>query len=290
MAVVAAPAEGVRTGSPWGTVARYFVLCAFAAFFLMPVYVLVVTSFKNPSDVSATRIWELPTSLSLSNFGAVWPKLSSGFRNSLALSIPASLISSLLGCANGFVLSKIRFPHANIVFPLILFGIFVPYQAVIIPVSQTMTAVGLRGGGDPTGGLFGLLLIHIIYGLPITTLIFRNHFVGLPDTLLESARLDGAGTFRSFVDLAVPLARPAFAVSIIWQFTSSWNDFMFGAMMTGRDSWPVTIALNNIAGGQAVPFGQAMAGALLVSLPTLAIYILLGRFFMRGLLTGALQY
>jgi len=290
MTVAAPPAEGVRTGSPWGTVARYFVLCVFAAFFLMPVYVLVVTSFKNPSDVSATHIWDLPTSLSLSNFSAVWPKLSSGFRNSLALSIPASLISSLLGCANGFVLSKIRFPHANIVFPLILFGIFVPYQAVIIPVSQTMTTVGLRGGGDPTGGLFGLLLIHIIYGLPITTLIFRNHFVGLPNTLLESARLDGAGTFRSFVDLAVPLARPAFAVSIIWQFTSSWNDFMFGAMMTGRDSWPVTIALNNIAGGQAVPFGQAMAGALLVSLPTLAIYVLLGRFFMRGLLTGALQY
>ena len=292
MAVAAPPvaSPGARTGSPWATVVRYAVLCAFAAFFLMPVYVLVVTSFKNPSDVSATRIWDLPTSLSLSNFSAVWPKLSSGFRNSLALSIPASLISSLLGCANGFVLSKIRFPHANIVFPLILFGIFVPYQAVIIPVSQTMTAVGLRGGGDPTGGLAGLLLIHIIYGLPITTLIFRNHFVGLPDTLLESARLDGAGTFRSFVDLAVPLARPAFAVSIIWQFTSSWNDFMFGAMMTGRDSWPVTIALNNIAGGQAVPFGQAMAGALLVSLPTLAIYILLGRFFMRGLLTGALQY
>jgi len=295
MAAVAAPAPGVRTpsvrtSSPWGTVARYAALCAFAAFFLMPVYVLVITSFKNPSDVSATRIWDLPTSLSFSNFNAVWPKLSSGFRNSLALSIPASLISSLLGCANGFVLSKIRFPHANIVFPLILFGIFVPYQAVIIPVSQTMTAVGLRGGGDPTGGLAGLLLIHIIYGLPITTLIFRNHFVGLPDTLLESARLDGAGTFRSFVDLAVPLARPAFAVSIIWQFTSSWNDFMFGAMMTGRDSWPVTIALNNIAGGQAVPFGQAMAAALLVSLPTLAIYILLGRFFMRGLLTGALQY
>src|SRR5262249_7721189 len=104
--------------------------------------------------------------------------------------------------------------------------------AVIIPVAQTMTSVGLRGGNDPSGGLLGLMLIHIIYGLPITTLIFRNHFVALPNTLLESARLDGAGVVRTFVDLAVPLARPAFAVSIIWQFTSSWNDFMFGAMMT----------------------------------------------------------
>ena len=270
-------------------VARYAVLLLLAAFFLMPVYVLLVTSFKNPGDVSVTRIWELPTSFSLDNFSRVWPKLSSGFRNSLALSIPASFVSSLLGCANGFVLSKIRFPFANVVFPLMLFGIFVPYQAVIIPVAQTMTAAGLRGGGDPTGGLTGLMLIHIIYGLPITTLIFRNHFVALPDSLLESARLDGAGVLRTFVDLAVPLARPAFAVSIIWQFTASWNDFMFGAMMTNRDSWPVTIALNNVAGGQAVPFGQAMAGALLVSLPTLALYILLGRFFMRGLMAGTLQ-
>ncbi|MFG2043310.1 carbohydrate ABC transporter permease [Dactylosporangium sp. NPDC048998] len=268
---------------------RYLILWGLAAFFLMPVYVLVVTSFKNPADVSVTRIWELPTSLSFDNFGAVLPKLSSGFRNSLTLAIPASLISALLGCANGFVLSKFRFPFSNVIFPLILFGIFVPYQAVIIPVSQTMTAVGLRGAGDATGGLLGLMLIHIIYGLPITTLIFRNHFVSMPDALLESARLDGAGVLRTWVDLAVPLSKPAFAVAVIWQFTSSWNDFMFGAMMTSRDSWPVTIALNNVAGGQSVPFGQAMAGALLVSLPTLAIYVLLGRFFMRGLLAGTLQ-
>src|SRR5258706_7491459 len=147
---------------PANTIARYFVLWALAAFFLMPVYVLLVTSFKNPADVSVTRIWELPTSFSLDNFSSVLPKLSSGFRNSLALSIPASLISSLLGCANGFVLSKFRFPLSNVVFPLILFGIFVPYQAVIIPVSQTMTAVGLRGSGDATGGLLGLMIIHVI--------------------------------------------------------------------------------------------------------------------------------
>ena len=133
------------------------------------------------------------------------------------------------------------------------------------------------------------MLIHIIYGLPLTTLMFRNYFLAMPDTLLESAQLDGAGMLRTFVDIGVPLARPAFAVSIIWQFTAVWNDFLFGAMMTSRDAWPVTIALNNIAGGQSVPFNEAMAGALLVCLPTLAVYILLGRFFMRGLLAGSLQ-
>jgi glucose/mannose transport system permease protein len=280
---------GQRRSSFWAVLGRYAALWALVAFFLMPVYVLVVAAFKDPGDVRVTGIFELPTSFSFGNFADVWPKLSASFRNSLALSIPASLISALLGCANGFVLSKVRFRYANVVFPLILFGIFVPYQSIIIPLAQTMTDLGLRGAGDPTGGLAGLALIHIIYGLPITTLIFRNYFVGLPDTLMESARLDGANLFQTFLDVAVPLARPAFAVAIIWQFTSTWNDFMFGAMMTSRESWPITIALNNVAGGQSVPFGQAMAGALLASLPTLAIYLLLGRFFVRGLLAGTLR-
>jgi glucose/mannose transport system permease protein len=268
---------------------RYAVLYAMACFFLLPVYVLVVTALKNPAEVSVTRMWELPESLSLHSFSLAWPKLARGLGNSVGLAVPASLISSLLGCANGFVLAKWRFRGASVVFPLILFGIFVPYQAVLIPLVQTMNAAGLRGGADPTGGLRGLLLIHIIYGLPITTLIFRNYFVGLPTSLVESAEVDGAGMLRTFVDVAIPLARPAFAVSIIWQFTAVWNDFLFGAVMTSRDAWPVTIALNNIAGGQSVPFDEAMAGALLACAPTLLVYVLLGRFFMRGLLAGSLQ-
>ncbi|GAA4446436.1 carbohydrate ABC transporter permease [Phytohabitans houttuyneae] len=278
-----------RRTSSWLTALRYVGLWLLVAFFLMPVYVLLVTAFKDPGDVTVTGIFALPSSFSLDNFTDVWPKLSNSFRNSLSLSIPASLLSSLLGCANGFVLAKVRFRYANVVFPLILFGIFVPYQAIVIPLAQTMTDLGLRGGADRTGGLAGLTLIHIIYGLPITTLIFRNYFVGLPDSLMESARLDGAGVLQTFLDVAVPLARPAFAVSIIWQFTASWNDFMFGAMMTTRESWPITVALNNVAGGQSIPFGQAMAGALLASLPTLAIYLLLGRFFLRGVLAGTLR-
>jgi glucose/mannose transport system permease protein len=271
------------------TALRYAVLYGLAAFFLLPVYVLLVTALKNPAEVSVTHMWQLPESLSLHSFSVAWPKLAAGLRNSLVLALPASLISSLLGCANGFVLAKWRFRGAGLVFPLILFGIFVPYQAVLIPLVQTMNAAGLRGGDDPTGGLRGLLLVHIIYGLPITTLIFRNYFVGLPTSLVESAQVDGAGMLRTFVDIAIPLARPAFAVSIIWQFTAVWNDFLFGAVLTTRDAWPVTIALNNIAGGQSVPFAEAMAGALLACVPTLLVYLLLGRYFMRGLLAGSLQ-
>jgi glucose/mannose transport system permease protein len=261
-------------GRSWLTITRHLVLIFLAAMFLIPVYVLLVTALKDPADVTVTGMWDLPTSFSFASFEAVWPKLSSGFRNSLI---------------NGFVLARTRFPGANVIFPLILFGIFVPYQALLIPLVQTMTDAGLRGASDPTGGLRGLILVHIIYGLPITTLIFRNFFIGLPYSLTEMAAVDGAGMLRTYVDVALPLARPAFAVAIIWQFTAVWNDFLWGAVMTTRDAWPITIALNNIAGGQAVPFNQAMASALLACLPTVAVYLLLGRYFMRGLLAGALR-
>ncbi|MCW2638493.1 MAG: binding-protein-dependent transport system inner rane component [Dactylosporangium sp.] len=283
------PRDATAGSRRWLPMARYVALYALACLFLLPVYVLVVTALKNPATISVTGMWELPRSLSFASFATVWPKLATGLRNSIVLAVPASIISSLLGCANGFVLSKWRFRGANVVFPLILFGIFVPYQAVLIPLVQTMSGAGLRGGSDPTGGLRGLLIVHIIYGIPITTLIFRNHFTSLPNSLIEAAQLDGAGMLRTFVDIAIPLARPAFAVAIIWQFTAVWNDFLFGAVMTSRDAWPVTIALNNIAGGQSVPFNQAMAGALLACAPTLLVYVLLGRYFMRGLLAGSLQ-
>jgi len=273
----------------WSQVVRHGVLITLACLFLIPVYVLVVTSFKSPAEVSVAGMWDLPSSFSLASFEAVWPKLQSGFGNSIMVTVPAAILSSLLGAANGFVLARTRLPGANIIFPLILFGIFVPYQAVLIPLVQTMTSAGLRGASDPTGGLRGLILVHVVYGLPITTLIFRNFFVGLPPSLTELAQVDGAGTLRTFFDVALPLAKPAFAVSIIWQFTAVWNDFLWGAVMTTRDSWPITIALNNIAGGQAVPFNEAMASALLACIPTLIVYLLLGRYFMRGLLAGALR-
>jgi glucose/mannose transport system permease protein len=275
-----------RIRSPWASyvmTGRYLALFAFACFFLMPVYALLVTALKSPSEVSVVRMWQWPHALSLDNFGIVWPKLREGFENSVLMALPASVISSVLGAANGFVLSKWRFPGADFAFALILFGMFIPYQAVLIPMFQTMSYAGLRGG------LSGLILVHVIYGLPITTLIFRSYFAGISEELIEAAKVDGAGMLRTFVFVALPIAPPAFAVSMIWQFTSAWNDFLFGVLLTNKDRWPITVALNNIAGSQAVPFNEAMASALLACLPTLLVYVLLGRFFMRGLMAGALK-
>jgi glucose/mannose transport system permease protein len=290
--IVEAPDEPVRrplravrirsTWSPYVTVARYLALFALACAFLVPVYVLLVTAFKDPTEVSASQMWNLPGSFSLDTFREVWPVMEDGFRNSLVMAIPAALISSVLGAANGFVLSKWRFPGADFVFPLVLFGMFIPYQAVLIPLSQLMRDLDLRN-------LAGLALVHIIYGLPITTLIFRSYFTGISDELIDAAQVDGAGMLRTFAFVAVPVALPAFAVSIIWQFTSAWNDFLFGLVLTSRSDWPVTIALNNIAGSQVVPLHEAMASSLLASIPTLLVYVLMGRFFMRGLMAGALK-
>jgi glucose/mannose transport system permease protein len=275
-----------RIRAPWApyvSTARYLALFALACFFLMPVYALLVTALKTPSEVSVVRMWQWPHALSLDNFAIVWPKLREGFVNSVMLALPASAISSLLGAANGFVLAKWRFPGADFLFALILFGMFIPYQAVLIPMFQTMSYTGLRGG------LTGLVLVHVIYGLPITTLIFRSYFAGLSEELIEAAKVDGAGMLRTFAFVALPIAPPAFAVAMIWQFTSAWNDFLFGVLLTTKDRWPITVALNNIAGSQAVPFNEAMASALLACLPTLLVYVLLGRFFLRGLMAGALK-
>ena len=276
----------VRIRSRWAgytTTARYLALFALVCVFLLPVYVLLITAFKDLAQVSPARMWELPDSLSLDTYRTVWPKLEDGFRNSLAMAIPAALISSFLGAANGFVLSKWRFPGADIVFPLILFGMFIPYQAILIPMRQTMSDLNLLGG------LNGLILAHVVYGLPITTLIFRSYFTSISDELIDAAQVDGAGMIRTFLFVALPIAVPAFAVSMIWQFTSAWNDFLFGLVLTNPDHWPVTVALNNVAGGQVVPYHEAMAAALLASIPTLLVYILMGRFFMRGLMAGALK-
>src|SRR5215211_7644401 len=286
VADAAAPPTRYRIRSKWApyvTVGRYLTLFFFACVFLMPVYALIITALKDPAEVSVVRMWEWPKTFSLENFSLVWPKLQEGFVNSVLLAVPASIISSILGAANGFVLSKWRFPGADFVFPLILFGMFIPYQAIIIPMYQVMSNAGLRGGLD------GLILVHIIYGLPITTLIFRSYFASISEELIEAAKVDGAGMLRTFVFVALPIAPPAFAVAMIWQFTSAWNDFLFGVLLTNKDRWPITVALNNIAGSQAVPFNEAMASALLACLPTLTVYVLLGRFFMRGLMAGALK-
>nr|WP_318839273.1 carbohydrate ABC transporter permease [Actinomadura montaniterrae] len=266
-------------------IARPVVLLAFVILFLIPVYVLVVTSFKPLQEADPSSAWNLPHHWSTSGWSSAWDALKPGLENSVKIAVTGSLISAVLGSLNGYVLSKWRFPGADAVFTLFLFGMFIPYQAVMIPLAGLLTNMGL------VGTIRGLVLAHVVYGIPICTLIFRNYYVTVPGELIEAARVDGAGIIRTYWSIIVPVSGPAFAVTVIWQFTSMWNDFLFAVFLGAPDSWPVTVMLNNTAGSGAVAvqYNQQMAEALLASLPTLLVYLLLGRFFMRGLMAGALK-
>jgi glucose/mannose transport system permease protein len=212
-----------------------------------------------------------------------WDSFAPKLANSMILAVTATLGSALLGSMNGYILSKWRFPGANVIFPLILFGMFIPYQSILIPLFQFLRDVGLYGS------LAGLILTHIIYGLPITTLIFRNFYAEIPDEMLDAAKIDGAGFFGIYARVMFPLSVSGFVVVVIWQFTQIWNEFLFAVTLTRPSSQPITVALAELAGGQAVQWNLPMAGSVLAALPTLIIYIVLGRYFIRGLLAGSVK-
>lgn len=280
---VTAPGGGAAGTTRGGQAVKAAVLVVLGAFFLLPMYVLVVTGFKPFDEASAAQAWLLPRNWSLEGWTTAWTELAPGFWNSVRMVVPSAVISAVLGSLNGYVLARWRFPGADTVFTLFLFGMFIPYQAVMIPLQQLLVNAGLMGGVLP------LILAHTVYGIPICTLIFRNYYAGIPPTLIEAARVDGAGLLRTYALVVLPVSAPAFAVTLIWQFTSAWNDFLFAVFLTGPASWPVTVQLNNVAGSMVVPYNQQMAAAVLASLPTLVIYLVLGRYFMRGLMAGALK-
>ncbi|KAE8764662.1 carbohydrate ABC transporter permease [Georgenia thermotolerans] len=263
---------------------RYALLLLSVVIVLIPVYVLLVTSFKGTGDASPARAWALPTLWTLDNWRAAWEALSPSIWRSVQMVVPAAVISAFLGSMNGFVLSRWSFKGANVVFTLILFGMFIPYQAVMIPLNQIVLAVGLPSG-IPT-----LILLHVIYGIPITTLIFRNYYASVPRELIEAARVDGAGMLRTYASVVLPISIPSFVVVLIWQFTSAWNDFLFAVFFSSSQNGPVTLALNNLANGALLQnYGVSMAGALFASLPTLVVYVILGKYFVGGLMSGSVK-
>lgn len=260
----------------------YIPLVLMAIFYLIPMYVMLVTGFKSFAEVDLKTMWNLPSGIHFDNFIEAFSKLSPSLWNSFLMVIPAALISSALGSLNGFILAKWKFRGADFIFPFILFGMFIPYQSIIIPLVLFMSAAGIKG-------LAGLVLAHVIYGIPITTLTFRNYYAGLPQELLEAAKIDGASMLGIYRYILLPISIPSFVVVLIWQFTSAWNDFLFAVILTGNKEWPITVALNNMAGSQIISWNVQMAGSLLAALPPLLIYVFLGRYFLRGLLAGSLK-
>ncbi len=266
---------------------RYTLLLIFVIVLLIPLYVMVVTSVKSSADIRPTTAWDLPKRLSFDGWAKAWRELSGPLGRSVVLAVVAAAVSSVLGSLNGFVFAKWRFPGANIVFTLFLFGMFIPYQAVIIPLQEMM--LKFNGWGLPQG-IGTLIVAHVVYGIPICTLIFRNYYATtVPNEILEAGKVDGAGMLRTYWSIVLPISIPGFVVTLIWQFTSAWNDFLFALFLTNANNGPVTFALNSLASGQNPDYASNMAGALLASLPTLAVYIILGKYFIGGLMSGSVK-
>jgi glucose/mannose transport system permease protein len=278
------PTWWARTRRRRATPFKYALLLVFVILILTPLYVLLVTSVKGVAEIDPSHAWSWPHTWTFDAWRTAWNDLSPNLKNSFKLAIPATILSTMLGSLNGFVLSKWRFPGADIVFTFFLFGLFIPYQAVMIPLAQLFDDVHFPAG------IPRLVFAHVVYGIPITALIFRGYYATIPEELMEAARMDRAGMLRTYWSVILPLSAPAFVVAAIWQFTSIWNDFLFAVfIVTDPTSWPVTVALNNEAGSFVTPYNVQMAAAMLASLPTLVVYVLLGRYFVRGLLAGSLK-
>lgn len=263
--------------------AIYATLIIMTAFFLIPVYIVIITALKNPADINLATTWQPPTEIYWQSFQEVFNEFGPRIWNSVSLVLAGTVLSSVMGSMNGYVLAKWRIPGDKILFPLMLFGMFIPYQAILIPLFEFMRNINLYGG------IPGLVLIHVVYGLPITTLIFRNFYVDIPDELLEAASIDGAGFFQIYSQVVFPLSIPGFVVVIIWQFTQIWNEFLFAVTMTNTQYEPITVGLAQLAGGEAVKWNLPMAGAIVAGLPPLLLYIIMGRYFIRGLLAGSIK-
>jgi glucose/mannose transport system permease protein len=262
----------------------FAVLSLAVLFYALPVYVMVITGLKATADVSLSNMWAPPTELNFSGYRDAWTRLSPNLVSTFLVVIPATLISGFLGAINGYLFSKWKFRGSDLLFTILLFGMFIPYQSILIPLIRVLREIGLYGT------LPGLILVHVVYGLPITTLIFRNYFSNIPGELVEAARVDGDSVLGIFRRILLPLSIPAFVVVGIFQFTNIWNDFLFGLVIVPNpDRQPIMIALNTLSGGFSVAWNVLMAGAVLAALPTALIYILLGRFFIRGMLAGSMK-
>jgi len=272
----------------------YTALLIFAVYYLLPLFVMLTNSLKTLDEIRGGNMLALPRSFTIEPWLKAWDSAQIGvdpsglkpyFMNSCLMVVPAVLISTMLGAINGYILTKWNFRGAGVMFGLMLFSCFIPFQIVLIPMARVLGLIGLAGTTS------GLVLVHVVYGVGFTTLFFRNYYDAFPDELVRAALLDGAGFFRIFWRILLPSSGPIIVVTIIWQFTNIWNDFLFGASFADFDSQPITVALNNLVSSSTgvKEYNVHFAGAILAALPTLIVYIVSGRYFVRGLMAGSVK-
>ena len=272
----------------------FLILGVFAIYYLAPMYVMIVTSFKSMEEIRKGNLMMLPKEFLLGAWKIAWGGrgydagdvfLRSFFWNSTKMVVPAVVISTFLGAINGYILTKWRFKGDNIIFLLFLFGCFIPYQAILLPMARTLGALGI------SNSITGLVLVHSVYGLSFTTLFFRNYYVSIPDEMIKAARIDGAGFLKIFFKVLLPISAPIIVVTVIWQFTNIWNDFLFGSSFSFGEAAPIQVALNNmvLTSTSVKQYNVDMAAAFIAGFPTLVVYILAGKYFIRGLTAGSVK-
>ncbi|WP_434677860.1 carbohydrate ABC transporter permease [Pseudomonas sp. R1-18] len=274
-----------KPGISFSRILIHAVLLIACLVYLVPLVVMVLTSLKTPEDIGVGNLLSWPSVVTVIGWVKAWDIVDGYFWNSIKITIPAVIISTAVGALNGYVLSMWRFRGSQLFFGLLLFGCFLPFQTVLLPASFTLGKMGLASTTT------GLVFVHVVYGLAFTTLFFRNYYVSVPDALVRAARLDGAGFFTIFWRIILPMSTPIVMVCLIWQFTQIWNDFLFGVVFSSGESQPVTVALNNLVntstGGKE--YNVDMAAAMIAGLPTLLVYVLAGKYFLRGLTAGAVK-
>ena len=272
----------------------FLILGVFAIYYLAPMYVMIVTSFKSMEEIRKGNLMMLPKEFLLDAWKIAWGGrgydagdvfLRPFFWNSTKMVVPAVVISTFLGAINGYILTKWRFKGDNIIFLLFLFGCFIPYQAILLPMARSLGALGI------SNSITGLVLVHSVYGLSFTTLFFRNYYVSIPDEMIKAARIDGAGFFKIFFKVLLPISAPIIVVTVIWQFTNIWNDFLFGSSFSFGEAAPIQVALNNmvLTSTSVKQYNVDMAAAFIAGFPTLVVYILAGKYFIRGLTAGSVK-
>ena len=283
-----------RKGFPWSRVVIYGLLGFFGLIYLLPLIVMILTSLKPLPEIYAGSMIALPQHWTVEPWIDAWERSCVGlncngikgyFWNSTKMTVLAVVISTGIGLLNGYVLTKWKFKGANLVFGLILFGCFIPFQIVLIPMAHLLGKMGIASSTT------GLVFVHVVYGLCFTTLYARNYYMAFPDELVRAAMIDGARFFSIFWRILLPNSAPIIIVTVIWQFTNIWNDFLFGASFSTGESAPMTVALNNLVNSSTGerPYNVHMAAAMIAALPTLLVYIFGGRYFVRGLMAGSVK-
>ena len=294
-----APLTGPQGPKPRKSFSRrniflYGTLITIALFYALPLYVMFVTSLKGMPEIRLGNVFSPPLEVTFQPWVKAWSEactgltcngLSTGFWNSVQITIPSVILSIIIASVNGYALSNWKFKGADAFFTILIFGAFIPYQVMLYPIVIMLREIGLYGS------LGGLVLVHTVFGMPILTLLFRNYFTSLPEELFKAARVDGAGFWAIYAKVMVPMSLPIFTVAVILQVTGIWNDFLFGVVYTSPDNYPMTVSLNNIVNStQGVKeYNVNMAATILTGLVPLSIYFVSGRLFVRGIAAGAVK-